>query len=192
MDNGNTEQLDDRSLMLAVRDGEVARLGDLFERHHERLFAFVYRMTGDRALAEDLVQEVFVRLLKYRHTYRGENSFTTWMFQIARNARVDHFRKQPRRNEISIDDDPREYPSVLPGPVERYQKDEEMNLMLEALSRLSDDKREVLLLRGLHGLKFRELAEVLECSVGAAKGKAFRAIKDLKDALQGVSGGSAR
>ena len=68
-----SEQPDnDHELMLAVRDGEIARLGDLFERHHGPLYGFFYRVTGERTLSEDLVQLVFYRILKYRHTYRDD------------------------------------------------------------------------------------------------------------------------
>ena len=80
--------------MRAVRDGDLTRLGVLFERHHRALFDFLYRMTGDRGAAEDLVQDVFVRMLRYRGTYRDDGKFETWMFRIARNARADHFRRQ--------------------------------------------------------------------------------------------------
>ena len=84
----------DELLMHAVQGGELDALGELFERHHRPVFHFLSRTTGDAALAEDLVQEVFVRILKYRHTYDASSRFDTWLFRIARNARADHFRKQ--------------------------------------------------------------------------------------------------
>ena len=77
--------------MQAVRDGDVSQLGQLFERYHARLFEFLSRMTGNRVAAEDLVQDVFVRILKYRATYRDDGRFETWLFRIARNARADYF-----------------------------------------------------------------------------------------------------
>src|SRR5215471_3566079 len=83
----------DENLMKAVRNGEVAKLGLLFDRHHRALFDFFARMTGNRIVAEDLVQDVFFRILKYRATFREESRFKAWMFHIARNARIDHFKK---------------------------------------------------------------------------------------------------
>ena len=80
--------------MRAVRDGDVSQLGQLFERYHARLFEFLNRMTGNRVAAEDLVQDVFVRILKYRGTYRDDGRFETWLFRIARNARADYFRRR--------------------------------------------------------------------------------------------------
>src|SRR5215510_13934321 len=85
--------LTDEAIMLAVRDGDVGKLGLLFERYHRTLFDFFSRMLGNRTAADDLVQDVFFRILKYRKTYRDDSHFTTWMFHIARNARLDHFKK---------------------------------------------------------------------------------------------------
>ena len=75
--------------MLEVRDGGLERLAPLFERHHVPLYNYYLRMTRDRELSEDMVQEVFLRILKYRHTFRGEGDFTPWLYHIARNVRID-------------------------------------------------------------------------------------------------------
>ncbi len=173
--------------MLAVRDGDVDKLGTLFERHHAQLFNFLLRLTGNRHQSEDLVQEVFVRLLKYRHTYRAESQFTTWMFQIARNARIDYFRRSPRE-EVGVEDELRERVSLLPTPVEQAEQSEEMRIMLEALAKLPEERREVLLLRGFMGMKFEEIAEQLKCSVNTIKGRAFRAIRDLRISVHHLRG----
>ncbi len=173
--------------MLAVREGNVEKLGDLFERHSAHLFNYLYRLTGDRHLSEDLVQEVFVRMLKYRHTYRGESKFTTWMFQIARNARVDHFRKVPQ-GEVPIEEDKGQHVSALPTPVEHAEQEEEMRLLLNALRMLPVEKRELLLLRGFQGLKFEEIARAMSCSVNTIKGRALRAVQELKVLVQDLAG----
>jgi len=86
--------LTDTQVMENVRDGKIEQLAILFERHHVPLFNFLVRLTGSRQVSEDLVQEIFCRILKYRHSYRGTSKFTTWLFQIARNAHIDHLRKQ--------------------------------------------------------------------------------------------------
>jgi len=179
-------QASDKSLMLAVSAGDLSKLGILFERHHGRLFNFLVRLTGNRHLSEDLVQEAFVRLLKYRHTYRAESQFTTWMFQIARNARVDHFRKN-QAGDVSLDGEEREYVSELPLPDEHAEQNEEMRMLMDALSHLPEKKREVLLLRS-EGMKFEEIARVLDCPVNTVKGRAFEAIRDLRTAVQTSTG----
>ncbi|HEY5228056.1 MAG TPA: sigma factor, partial [Opitutaceae bacterium] len=85
--------LPDHDLMLAVRDGDVDCMGELFERHHGPLFGYLSKVTGNRTAAEDIVQNVFQRMLKYRHTYRDEGSFTAWMYHLARRCATDHYRK---------------------------------------------------------------------------------------------------
>ncbi len=183
MEQRPVEEPNDQSLMLAVRDGDIEKLGILFERHHARLFNLLLRLTGNRHLSEDLVQEVFVRLLKYRHTFRGESQFTTWMYQIARNARVDHFRRS-RPEDVSIEDHVQEFVSMSPTPDENAEQKEEMRIMLDAISGLSEEGREVLLLRGLQGLTFQEIADILKCSVNTIKGRAFRAIRELRASVR--------
>src|SRR5579862_2737562 len=83
----------DEQLMLAVRNGELEQFGALFERHYQKVFAFFYRLTGDASSSEDLAQEVFVRMLKYRNGFGRDSRFRAWMYQIARNVRADHFGK---------------------------------------------------------------------------------------------------
>jgi len=83
----------DHQIMQEVRDGQVEKLAILFERHHVSLFNYFLRLTGNRAAGEDLVQEVFTRILKYRATYQGEDKFVVWMFKIARNAHIDLLRR---------------------------------------------------------------------------------------------------
>src|SRR5215467_12424594 len=81
--------------MAKVSTGEIAQLAVLFERHHRGLFRYFVSMNRDRQLAEDLVQDVFFRILRYRASYDPAQSFTAWMYQIARNAGVDQARKRP-------------------------------------------------------------------------------------------------
>jgi len=168
----------DEILMLEVRDGEVAKLGILFERHHRTLFNFFLRLTSNRQASEDLVQEVFLRMLKYRHTYRGENGFGVWMYRIARNVRADHYRK-PRR-EVPMQEDEHEPVSHEFTASENMEREQEVDLLHQALNNLTDDKREVLLLSRFQNLKYEEIAEMLGCAVGTVKARVHRAIKDLR------------
>ncbi len=182
MEQRFTVEMTDHSLMMAVLDGDVAQLGVLFERYHRQLFNFLFRLTGNRFLSEDLVQEVFVRILKYRHSYQDKNQFVPWMFQIARNARVDYARRSPCE-AVDLEDHAHRFICPLPRPDETVEKREEMSLMLDALAALPVERREVLLLRGFHGLKFEEIAMALNCSVNTIKGRAFTAIRELRTAM---------
>src|ERR1051325_5999650 len=105
----------DELLMLAVRNGEVAKLGVLFDRHHRALLDFFVRMTGSRSAAEDLVQDVFFRILKYRDTFRDDSRFKAWMFHIARNARFDYYKKRQAETPLP-EDGAHALPSRSPFP----------------------------------------------------------------------------
>jgi RNA polymerase sigma factor (sigma-70 family) len=167
----------DNELMEQVRDGKVEKLAILFERHQTMLFNFFLRLTGNRAASEDLVQEVFIRVLKYRAGYLGESRFVVWMFQIARNAHVDFLRK--RKGEVALDDQFVEAPSREPRPEERLESDQQAALVRRALDRLPPKKKEILLLTRFQDLKLREIAELFDCQVGTVKVQVHRALKDL-------------
>jgi DNA-directed RNA polymerase specialized sigma24 family protein len=92
--------------MIKVRDGHLDTLGLLFARYKKPLFGFFYGMNRDAELSEDLVQNVFYRILKYRYLFRGDGDFKTWMFHIARNVNHDNFRKNKIRQRL--DEDKRE------------------------------------------------------------------------------------
>lgn len=178
----------DNEIMESVRDGSVEKLALLFERHHVALFNFFLRLTGDRAASEDLVQDVFMRILKYRAGYHGGSKFTVWMFQIARNAHVDWLRK--RKGELPLDDQLVESASREPRPERRLETEREADLVRQALERLSPRKREVLMLFRFEELKLREIAEVLGCQVGTVKAQVHRALKDLGRIYGELQGGN--
>jgi RNA polymerase sigma factor (sigma-70 family) len=179
----------DNELMEQVRDGKVEKLAILFERHQTMLYNFFLRLTGNRASSEDLVQEVFIRILKYRAGYHGESRFNVWMFQIARNAHVDFLRK--RKGEIALDDQFNEAPGREPLPEESYESDQEAALVRRALDKLPVKKRELLVLFRFQDLKLREIAELLDCQVGTVKVQVHRALKDLSRIYLELQGGKA-
>src|SRR5438876_8532374 len=147
----------DEDLMLQVRDGAGEMLGVLFDRYQTPLFNFYSKLTGDRTLSEDLVQEVFLRILKYRQSYRPGTPFRAWVYQIARNARIDHFRKFPRETTF----EPEMLPPVL--PTDSAQEHQEVELLHRALSQLPEDKRENLMLCRYQDMKYEKFAELLCC-----------------------------
>ena len=177
----------DNELMEAVKDGRVEKLAVLFERHHVALFNFFLRLTGDRAASEDLVQDVFMRILKYRAGFQSEGRFAVWMFQIARNAHVDHLRR--RKPMLALDDQFMEPPSPDPPPQARLEAESEADLVRRALDRLAPRKREILMLFRFQGLKLREIADVLGCQVGTVKVQVHRALKDLGRIYGELQGG---
>jgi RNA polymerase sigma-70 factor (ECF subfamily) len=172
--------------MMEVRNGDVAKLGVLFERYNRRLYNFYLRMSADRSLSEDLVQDVFFRMLKYRHTYQEKSDFVTWMFQIARNARFDHFRRV--KGEIALDDKVNESLSSDVAPDEVMEHKQEAALVQKALAQLTHDKREALVLSRFQNFKYEQIAELVGCDVGTVKTRVFRAMQDLRENFFRLSG----
>lgn len=182
---GRTLQTD-HEIMLAVRGGDLDRMSILFERHGVHLFNFFLRMTGRRQDSEDLVQEVFLRMLRYRHNYREDSRFETWIFQIARSARIDAWRKNrpaaalPPEGALT---DP------SPGPEELLARKAECDLVHRALAQLPEDKREVLLLSRFEDLGFREIARILGARETTVKVRAHRAVRELGAIVQRLNEG---
>src|SRR5262249_29387595 len=170
----------DENLMFAVRDGDVSKLALLFDRHHRALFEYFVRMTGNRAVAEDLVQDVFFRMLKYRSTFRSESRFKAWMFHIARNARFDHYRKH-QAEDLLPEGGADAMPSASPIPGHELELNQQTGLLECALLRLPEEKREVLVLSRYQEMKYEQIAEVMGCEVGAVKVRVHRALKELRE-----------
>ena len=177
----------DTELMLQVRDGELDQLGVLFERHHRTLYNFFLQLTRSVTASEDLVQEVFLRMLKYRHTYRGDSEFTIWMFRIARNARADYFRKKSR-DSGSHDEADDSLPSNEKNPGERLEAEQDVELIQSALAKIPEQDREVLLLSRYENITYKQIAELLDCQEGTIKARVHRALQKLKDAFFELSG----
>lgn len=172
----------DHEIMIAVRAGEVRRLGELFERYHKPLYGFFVRLTNQPTASEDLVQIVFYRILKYRHTYRDEGKFSAWIYHLARKVAADHFRKHASTPTPADPEDFQNEPdNELASPDARAETSDDLALMRRALTRLSDEHREVLVLSRLQHLNHQEIARLLDCSVGAVKVRAHRALKELRD-----------
>jgi RNA polymerase sigma-70 factor (ECF subfamily) len=164
--------------MLAVRDGDLDRLGHLFEEHHRQLYNYYLKQVRSPELSEDFVQEVFFRMLKYRHTYREDGKFMTWMYSIAHNVKADYFRKAKHRQDFTDEIDG--LVSDQPDPSEVTEQSDQHELLHRAMEQLSDERREVLILSRFQNLKYEEISEILGCPVGTVKARVFRAIRDLK------------
>lgn len=175
------ETTSDHELMIAVRAGEIRKLGELFERYHKPLYGFFVRLTNQPSVGEDLVQIVFYRILKYRHTYRDEGKFSAWIYHLARKVAADHFRKHA---STPIPTDPTnlvEQADADPQPSDQAATTEDVVLLRAALARLPLEHREVLVLSRLQHLEHKEIAKLMDCSVGAVKVRAHRALKELRE-----------
>lgn len=181
------DEASDIRLMVEVRDGKVEKLAILFERHHIMLYNFFLRLTGNRNVSEDLVQDVFFRILKYRKTFKGQNKFTVWMYQIARNAHVDYLRKQ--RPEVPLEEQFQEATSPDAEPAAKMLAEVDLDLLRKALDRLPLRKKEILLLSHFHNMKYKDIAQLLGCSISTIKTSVHRAVKDLGRIYLELQGG---
>ena len=174
----------DTELMTRVRDGDVRQLAHLFARHHVRLYNYYLRLTGDRESSEDMTQEVFFRMLKYRHTFRGKGEFTAWMYHMARNVHLD----SRRRIDAVADGEAEEIAAADPHAHDMMERKEGADLVRAALARLPVEKREVILLSRYEGMRYDAIAELLGCSVDAVKVRVHRALNELRTIYFRLSG----
>lgn len=169
----------DEALMLEVKNGDLKKASDLFDRYNKRLYNFFVKITFDRDLGHDLTQNTFLRMIKYRKTYSEGHKFQSWIFQMARNIYADHYRK----NKVLFSDftEVEDIKNKLALVDETMVQDEREKLLYISLFRLSPDQREVLILTRFQQMKYEEVAQVLETSVANVKVKVHRAIRALRD-----------
>jgi RNA polymerase sigma factor (sigma-70 family) len=180
----------DHQRMAAVARGDLSGMNEIYLNRHRTLFRFFYRLTSRQAAAEDLVHEVFLRMIRYRHTYRTEEetagAFEAWMYRIARNALADQSRKH--RHEITAGEGEVEsIPSARPTPFETAAKRQDLALLHRALRELPEDKRELLVLTRFQGLSHEQIGRILGCEPGTVKGRVFRAMKELASIYSDLS-----
>jgi len=164
--------------MKLLQAGDTVPLALLFERYHVPLFRYLLHMSRDRALSEDLVQEVFFRVLKYAKSYNPQLAFPVWLYGMARNVYLDSRHK--RRSESS-EAEIGEIRSSEPVPEELFTRKQDVAFLQEALRQLPEDKREVLVLSRFHDLRYEEIAAILQCQAGAVKVRVYRALKELRE-----------
>lgn len=165
------KELADEELMSKVATGNLDLLKILFERHHVHVYNFLYKMSRDKMLSQDITQEVFYKLMKYRTSYNN-GKFVSWLFTIARNCLKTHFRKNNENHE-DVDD----YNFKLTADEE---KTEDYSHLQKALAKLEASDRELLILNRFQEIKYAELAEIVGSTPGAVKTKVSRALKKLK------------
>ncbi|MBX2815090.1 MAG: RNA polymerase sigma factor [Saprospiraceae bacterium] len=162
--------MSDEEAMMEVQSGNTRMLSVLFERHHRRLYTYLFRTTRDRDLSEDLVQDTFEKIMRKRHTYRREYPFGGWLFRIAKNMLNDHYRNQ-KLSTVGIED--------FDAPQD--PRDVERSHIELALMRLKPEFREVLTLTKCQGMRYQEVANIIGISETGVKSRVHRAVKALKD-----------
>ena len=170
----------DEELMLAYGGGDAGAFETLYARHRGGLFRFVLRAVNDRGVAEELFQEVWVRVIEARERYAPKARFTTWLYTIAHNLLVDHWRKKGL-SLVALDSD--DVPSESANPARQAEAREALARLVHALESLPAAQREAFLLHEEGGLSAAEIAVATGCGEEAAKSRLRYAMAKLKAAV---------
>ena len=186
-------ELEDTALVNAYLAGETRSFDVLVERYQARLLNFVYRIVGDRERAEDLVQEVFVRV--YRHLGRFDRSkkFSTWIYTIASNLAKNELRNRSRNplvlftsmtNGWEDEERPLEFEDPSSRPDDMFRKRHVRELVESSVAQLPTHHREVFVLREIEGRSYEEIAEITHCNLGTVKSRLNRARNSFAEIIE--------
>ncbi len=186
--------ISDEALMLKYAKGDVGAFEQLVERHRRPLFGYLCRVLRNRETAEDTFQEVFIRVMKARSTYKKKAKFSTWLYRIAHNACIDALRRAKYRKTESLSK-PKSaagesqltlldaLPSPNPGPDVEFDRRQFSEALKKCIERLNPDQREVFILRQYQNLPFQEIARVTGATESTVKSRMRYALKRLRKML---------
>jgi len=192
-------ELSDEKIMLLVKDGHLSELTELFDRYHVPLYNFFLRQTFDKMTSEDLTQNLFYRVIRYRQSYQpGQGTFRSWIYRMARNIHADFCKQkqkepQPGRTGDTgergegLEDHPGGHPAGRSSEMGGYGEadtggygEADYQRLDEALALLQPEQREILVLSRYQGLKYEEISKIKDLSVAAIKVQVYRAIRQLR------------
>ncbi len=168
---------------MTIRD-EREDFGRLVEEHSRSLYRTAYRMTGNSADADDVVQETFLRAYRYRDRFDSLDAATPWLFRIASNYAVDLLRRRGRWKQSEIDEATSPLSSAAPGPDRMLRSDEISRKVQERMAALTPNERVAFTLRHYEGMPLKEIAEIMEIRVNAVKNHVFRAVRKMRAGLE--------
>lgn len=172
--------MDDEQLCSQLQQGDEAALAEIIQRYHRELYHFLCRFTGDLHLANDLVQEVFIRLMTAQR--EPPRRLRAWLYTVARNLARDHFRSAQYRYE-QVTDFGSAQVEAQQGVMGEGASAQPTDEVVAALAQLTPDQREVILLRFYHDLKVDDIAEIIGLPAGTVKSRLFHTLKRLKGLL---------
>lgn len=177
-------QADDSAVVTAFLGGEERAFSELVERYQTRLLNFIYRTIGDRDRAEDLVQEVFIRVYRHLNRFDRSKKFSTWAYTIASNLAKNELRNRSRnplvlfqtlRGANDDEERPLQFEDTTARPDDMYRKRHLRELVEDTVAKLPEHHREVFVLRELEGKSYEEIAEITSCNLGTVKSRLNRA-----------------
>jgi RNA polymerase sigma-70 factor (ECF subfamily) len=178
----------DRALVEQVQTGQDRAFDELMARYKKPILNFVYRMIGDAHEAEDVAQDVFVHAYRNlpRFTPRPGAKFSTWLFQLARNAAIDRLRKRGRADFQSLEELKRDFPGMGRNPADQSDLSDLSDLIARAVAALPEDQRTAFVLSEYHGMATAEIAAVMDTSEKSVESRLYRARHTLRTALRAL------
>jgi len=189
----SAEGMTDADVMLRVKAGDDSAFDYLVQKYRRPMVSFMYRMAHNAAGAEDLAQEVFLRVYRSRETYEASAKFTTWLYRIATNLAVNHARDtryERPENQVSLDEPDQEsgntldLPDATPSVEENLVQRERLAAIRQRVQALPERQRVAVMMHKYQQMDYRQIAEVLKLSESATKSLLFRAYETLREQLR--------
>jgi len=177
-------QLNDLELIQEFKEGKEQAFNQLVVRYQEKIYWVVRRLLPDHDDADDVVQNVFVKVYHSLRTFKGESNFYTWLYRIAINLSLNEIRRKKAKKTFSLDDSVAQYESDEVLPLERLEKQELTNLIAKAIERLPEKQKRVFILRYYEELPYDEIAKILKTSVGGLKANYFHAVRKIGEYIK--------
>jgi RNA polymerase sigma-70 factor (ECF subfamily) len=179
--SGNPTRFDaDGALIAAVAAGDADAFEELVRKYERRVLSTAYRYLGDRAAAEDVAQEIFLKVWCRARSFKGKSSFSTWLYRIAVNHCLNFRAKRRRRRAEPLDE---RVADARPGPAERQEREARSRLVREAIAGLPRKQRMALILSKFEGHSYKEIAHIMDVSLASVESLIFRAKQNLKKTL---------
>jgi len=166
----------DEQLMNQVKTGDLDKASVLFDRYHVKIYNYFFRMNYNRDISQDLTQNTFHRMLKYRKSFNNRLSFKSWLYRIARNVFVDSLSE----NQIQFEKI-EHYVSETDSTETEQNRKADMEALDMAMQKLNNEQREIISMSRFQNIKYQEISEILDISVPAVKVKMHRAMKKLRE-----------
>jgi RNA polymerase sigma-70 factor (ECF subfamily) len=185
--------MEDGDVVAAFLGGEERAFQEIVDRYQTRLLNFVYRTIGDREKAEDLVQEVFIRVYRHLHRFDATKKFSTWIYTIASNLAKNELRNRARnplvlfqtiRKNWQDEERPLQFEDAATRPDDLFRKRHLRALVEEATAQLPEHHRQVFVLRELEGKSYEEIAEITHTNLGTVKSRLNRARSSFADIIK--------
>lgn len=179
--------IDETRLIKKAKAGSLEAFEQLILQYEKRIYNYCYRMTNNQEDAEDLAQEVFIKVYKSLHSFKGSSQFSTWIYRIAYNTCVDKFRKEKMvlvsLTQNDEEDKDMDLPSHEPLPEDQIVSREQYQALRECISTLKPEYKTAVILRDIQNYTYEEIADILNIPLGTVKSHISRGRAALRDAL---------